>query len=43
MARNVYTFSKTRMLIHVLALLITAGVWMFIAVPWELYRAFGKK
>lgn len=42
MSRNTYTFSKTRMLVHVFLMLFTAGGWLLIGGPWELYRAFGK-
>lgn len=43
MTRSNYTFSKSRMLVHIILLFITAGMWLFIGVPLELYRAFGKK
>jgi hypothetical protein len=42
MATSAYTFSKTRMLVHIVLLVITAGGWIIIGAPWELYRAFGK-
>lgn len=42
MSRNTYSFSRARALIHIFLLLFTAGGWLLIAVPWELYRYFGK-
>lgn len=37
-----YTFSKTRMIVHVFLLLATGGGWLLIGGPWELYRRYGK-
>lgn len=37
-----YTFSKKRMIIHTVLLVLTLGNWAWIGVPWELYRYFNK-